>query len=338
MAELKDSARRKLAAVRTRRQLWPCLQPLLRLGGEGAVRKVRQMLWPSSMKHMHEFPLEVDLLPDPADGWHVKRPAAAACRTAGLSNLASARRGRCVIAASGPSARTFPWQEVPNDVFVLGVNGAVAVTENAGRPLDGFLATDPDFFQTRMSLVGQSVRQAQVVVLSFLGLAHVARDMPELLREAASRIYVIEPVNRYFAIPRLKPQELASLLATEPSLVVGGELSEFAQERLGWSNDIRKGVFTARTVAYTALQTAAFMGFDDILLAGADFTAGGRAYAEPDGARPSKIDRDFDRIIGKAFALAFDQCRQRDIAVYNSSSTSRLQEILPYRHPDRLVQ
>jgi Kdo-III transferase WaaZ len=339
MTETTPIGPRKLRKARLKRKLGA----LLGVEGNGAScareRKLSRLLWPSSLRHMREFPTSVELKPTPSGEWEVFLHGNKLCRSASLNDLHDRFNGKsCLIAATGPSSRTIDWQHLSEELFVFGVNGAIAITNDTNTRLKGFIATDPDFFQNRMSLVKASMEEASIIVLSVLGLGYVAESEPELLRQKSDATFVIEPINRYYCVPRLRPAELTPILETDPDLISGDQKDDFSQERLGWSHDLRKGVFTARTIAFTALQTAAFMGFKTISLTGADFTSDGRVYQEPDGPRPSKIDSDFDRIIKYAFLLGQQACQSKEIIVYNTAVNSRLNELLPYQNPKELLR
>ena len=101
--------------------------------------------------------------------------------------------------------------------------------------------------------------------------------------------------------------------------------------RVGWSRDLRHGVFCSRTILFRALQMAAFLGYERLYVLGMVLNYKGpeaRAYDEGKKARPTKIERDYAPFIQPAFEVLREEMNQSQLRVFNLSDKSRLPESL----------
>jgi hypothetical protein len=96
-------------------------------------------------------------------------------------------------------------------------------------------------------------------------------------------------------------------------------------EALGFSLDVRRGVFDGRTVAYAALQVLAALGYGRIFLHGLDLSDAARTprFYELQGAmQPSHLDTYFHSFIEPSFRHAAALLRSRGVQVTNLSMQS----------------
>jgi Kdo-III transferase WaaZ len=274
---------------------------------------------------MRDFPVGVKLQEQQDGSWRVHPPRSVAT-LASIERIKATHDGRCLIVASGQSAKGFDYSALPENTFIIAVNGAPVILDEVNCDYHGYVATDPDFFEHRMPIVTNAVGKAKLSCLSFLGIGRIAATNPRLLSKNGRKIHLIEPVNRQYLLPRKEDRDLQAMLEKHPDMT-SANISGFSRERVGWSSDIRSGVFTARTVTYTAFQVARYMGFSKIGFIGADFTDGGRAYNEGESPRPSKLATDFDGIISQAFEIGITKCKNDGVGLYNLSPDSRLSEL-----------
>ena len=100
------------------------------------------------------------------------------------------------------------------------------------------------------------------------------------------------------------------------------------ERRAGLSWDIRQGSFDAGTVAYWALQIAAWLGASRILLAGVDMNnfAAPRFYETEEDKLPSFLSSNFENVIKPAFLHASKELERAKIKTYNLCLNSGLGE------------
>jgi KDO transferase-3 len=100
---------------------------------------------------------------------------------------------------------------------------------------------------------------------------------------------------------------------------------------VGFSRDLRKGLFCGRTIGYRAIQIGYFLGFRRVVLLGMD--VGGqrhavRFYESLADGRPSRLADDFEPYILPCFEIVRRLHAAGEIEVFNCSATSRLPDSL----------
>jgi len=221
------------------------------------------------------------------------------------------------ILATGPSICDLNLEQLKN-MTVLGVNGAIAACSPTGLQPDYYAITDRDFFETRMHLVEDAVNSGAHCFFSFNGIAKIAELSPHLLTKG--KISLLETANRYYNIPQLPTNEWVNACQASEGL------HTMENSKVGWSKDIRKGVFTANTIAYIGCQIASHLGAKNVFIAGMDLgsnsSSNARCYEKGSSARPSTIDHDYKKEILPAFQLLSKL--EQPTAFWNLSAESRL--------------
>ena len=252
-------------------------------------------------------------------------------RTQSLTDVRQQHAGEtCFVVASGPSINDLDLARLQGHA-VVGVNGSIAVLEKHGVIPKHYAITDFDFFENRHDLVTRVIESGADCFFSPAGLRAIAERAPELL--ARPQFFLTQVVNRLFGQPRLDLPAFRDWAAQQPDLVLP-ETPRDDDSRVGWSRDIRLGVFCSRTILFRALQIAAYLGYRTIHVLGLDLNYKGpaaRAYEEGSNMRPTKIERDFEPFVLPAFqVLAKVMQDQEDLEIYNLSSKSRLPaELIP---------
>lgn len=225
------------------------------------------------------------------------------------------------LLATGPSISGVDLGRL-RDRAVLGLNGAIVNCREAGILPSHYAITDRDFFEHRMPLVLDAVRSGAHCLFSFNGLARICEHSPELFE--TGRISLLQTVNRYYGIPQLPEAALRQALRGHPELVVPGS----GDPRIGWSRDMTHGVFTANTIAYIGCQIAESLGAGNAYILGMDLGSGRgvplRSYEEGKDARPTTLDKDYERVILPAFELLSGL--ETGCKFWNLSAVSRLPE------------
>jgi KDO transferase-3 len=221
------------------------------------------------------------------------------------------------ILATGPSLSDLDL-ELLKDKTIMGVNGAIATCSPLGLKPKYYAVTDRDFFENRMHLVEAAVNSGAHCFFSFNGIAKIAELAPHLLAEG--KISLLETANRYYEIPQLPPNDWVDICRDDHSL------HTTENSKVGWSSEINKGVFTANTITYIGCQVAAFLGARNVFIAGMDLGAGSiqdaRCYEKGESARPSTINRDYEKEILPAFQLLSEL--EMSTKFWNLSAISRL--------------
>lgn len=250
--------------------------------------------------------------------------------TQSLARVQGRHRGKaCFLLGTGPSINALDLSLL-RDLPLMGVNGAIAVMQRHQLRPSHYAVTDLDFFENRFSMIREVIRSDADCFFSAGGLRVIAEKEPSLL--GSNKLYLSEVVNRPYGKPRLPQEEFIAWARDEPNLVLPIRPRE-DDSRVGWSHDLRHGVFCSRTILFRALQIAAFLGYARLYVLGMDLNYKGpeaRAYEEGKEARPTKIERDFDPFILPAFQVLKGEIEAGRLTVFNLSAQSRLPEnVLP---------
>lgn len=292
------------------------------VGQELALRtKLRDWLLPESLSHMRRLPPAFRLEPL-ADGayavyWHRRKLT----ETLPLTALRHPTDTDGFILAAGPSISSMDLSPLRGRPC-MGVNGSIVLSGEL--PFAYHMISDRNFFRDRPDLVDRALASGADCVFSFPGLALICERAPERLEGA--RVFVADAVNVAYGVPRLSPAVFDAKAALDPAFSLHCDISP-ADGRVGFSWDIRRGVFSGQTIAYAALQIAVWLGFRRIFLLGLDL-GGDRGpvhfYENAGASQPTRLDDDYGPYILPAFTLAGELLRAKGLEVYNLSPTSRL--------------
>lgn len=240
----------------------------------------------------------------------------------------------CHLVASGPSVNLIDYRAL-RMTRVLGVNGAIALSERQGVRFDYYCIMDTGFVRNRPDLVERVIREPLTLFTTPLVLWHIAETIG--LERIRCRVFLLDemllPAGR--CAPRvcdLRRTYDASTLALFD-----------APKPLGFSLDLRRGVFDGRTVAYTGLQVLAGLGFERLYLHGVDLTEAKhtpRFYeASASAMQPSHLDEHFLDFIEPSFRHASALLASRGVQVLNLSMESALgEDIFPKLRWQTLAQ
>lgn len=223
------------------------------------------------------------------------------------------------LIATGPSVRDIDYRTLSLR-NVLGVNGAVALQQHQPITFHYYCIIDTGFVRNRSDLVARIISQPLVLFITPEVLARIV----QCLGAAAirCRIFLVENVQFPAHRPALSPAAITAL-GSDPALKVFD-----AQHALGYSLDMRRGMFDAGTVSYTGLQVLTWLGLDTLYLHGMDMQQAAhtpRFYERcVRTMQPSGLDRDFATLIAPAFQAASALWRARGIRVHNLSPRSAL--------------
>ncbi|WP_347555520.1 hypothetical protein [Robbsia sp. KACC 23696] len=200
----------------------------------------------------------------------------------------------------------------------IGVNGAVALTRQYGMQFDYYCITDNGFIRHREDLVAHLIAQDLVLFTTPICLWTILQRFPQSAFRC--RVFLMERVGQQ----ALRPKECYADVVARSN----GTMAHFDTAMpLGFSHDIARGVFPGGTVAFEALQVAAWLGHGDVYLHGLDLGNAAekpRFYESPEDKLPTMIHRQLEGEILPSFQHAAPILRAKRVRVTNLSMESAL--------------
>lgn len=280
--------------------------------------KARRLAYGKALKHMRNVSPQFDLIQAAGEQvhdivWNGKNLGST------VPIPASIEDDELWLLATGPSVNELDLSQLKGKT-VMGLNGAIASCKKHGITPAFYAITDRDFFEHRMHLVADALQSGTHCFFSFNGIARICELAPHLLENA--KISLLETVNRHYNIPQLSAKNLHQSCQLDGDL----ELPNIDALKVGWSHSLAKGVFTANTIAYIGCQIAAQLQAKNVFILGMDLGSSGgshaRSYESGKDARPTTIDRDYEKTILPAFQLL--SSLDLPTKFYNLSPNSRL--------------
>lgn len=248
-----------------------------------------------------------------AELWYKKRPVP----LVPLSELRGSCQGDVLLTATGPSINALPFDALPA-MPAIGVNGAYFLHQQVAFRF--YVIVDMGFIDQRSDIVRDIVQTAGLTLFT---TAHgVARIIDRFtLAGIRCRLSVLEDAAFKIYCPRIAPEALWDHYRREGSMCFSA-----ADRRVGFSQDIRRGVFDAGTVSYWALQIIAFLGFNQLFIAGLDMNNFHlpRFYETKDNMQPTYLPEQVDSIVMPAFRFASEIMRSNAMSIKNLSPTSAI--------------
>jgi KDO transferase-3 len=244
-------------------------------------------------------------------------------QTQPLGALQTANDPQCYLVASGPSLSQLDLDRLAGKAC-FGVNGAIAAASGSPVSFRYHLVSDASFVRERLTLVRQMLESSADCLFSFGALNSLCEQDATLL--AHDRLFLLPEINAFYNTPRLAPADFAAWAARQDYLTLHPD-PQYHTGRVGFSRDIRRGVFSAQTVIFEALQVAAYLGYRQIFILGMDLNAGpgqARFYEQGDHVARTRLDRDYAPYIQPAFEVARNVAATAGFEVYNLSPESRL--------------
>ena len=244
-------------------------------------------------------------------------------QTLPLGALHKADDPRCYLIASGPSLSQIDLDRLAGKVC-FGVNGAIATASSSPVSFRYHLVADASFVRDRITLVRQMLESGADCLFSFGALNSLCEQDASLLTH--DRLFLLPEINAFYNTPRLAPADFARWATRQDYLTLHPD-PQYHTGRVGFSRDIRRGVFSAQTVVFEALQVACHLGYRRIFILGMDLNASpgqARFYEQGDHVARTRLDRDFAPYIQPAFEVARTVATAAGFEIYNLSPDSRL--------------
>lgn len=234
------------------------------------------------------------------------------------------RSGPVFIIASGPSAKDFPVERFSNTPMIT-MNGAISkFIDTSIRPFF-YACTDRHFSVQQPDLFAEAMRLSERVALWEDHYLSTSTD-------TNADVYFLKKA------PRPKLADL--LFRSDTELVRNHSIFRPGKKSLGFSKNLQRGFFDARTVTYLAVQIAYHAGFNNVFLVGADFRQNLERFYEHAGRdrSPCGLDQHFDSRIRPSFELVARSVVNEHFAVYNLSSISRIpRSVIPFKTLDEVM-
>ncbi|MDR1661431.1 MAG: hypothetical protein LBR95_03255 [Azoarcus sp.] len=246
--------------------------------------------------------------------------------------------GNLFLLASGGSAASFPVSRYTHFPFIA-MNGSITrlVDENI-KPLF-YMCDDENFVAARPDFAIMGIKHARYTAMNLECFQTLHEFDPEAL--PGKRIYLLERVNRYYGQKPLPDRRFARSIRMDSELISGFSLLRKKPNRIGFSKNIQRGYFNARTIPYGATQLAYFLGFRRVFIIGMDLrSSAGRFYEQGRDILPTGLDDDFKKYILPSFKIMVKKATAKeDFKVFNLSMESRMPaRVLPKINLEQLDQ
>lgn len=237
-----------------------------------------------------------------------------------LSELKDTYSGPMLLTATGPSIKEVDFSMLPSSFPVMGVNGAYFLEGKVAFSL--YLVVDMEFFDRKPEVIVGIVSNPQILFFTTThGIAKIIERIG--LDNIQCRLALIEDACYMIYQPKVASHNIATAFHRSDCTLLHPQLNH-----IGFSTDIRQGIFDAGTVAYWALQIIAYLGFDKIIIAGLDMNnfEQPRFYENGENKLPSYLADKVDDMVFPAFELASRYLRGKGTAVINISLNSAIPE------------
>lgn len=229
------------------------------------------------------------------------------------------------IVGSGPSLKDIDISAIAQHKSV-GVNGSVMKFIEHNIAPDYYVIADANFIRERWTIVQQMLALKPHCFFTPSVISAICAIDANQLSDVNFSVF-----NNHFKNynqPVTEYTDIIQLAANDSDIITH-------DGKVGFSLNPNKGVFTAHTVVYHALQIAYGLGYRRIGILGMDLSENTastptRFYETGRHATPSHVSRDYaDRIL-PSFMVVKYLCERNLLSVYNLSPNSRLPaEVIP---------
>lgn len=241
---------------------------------------------------------------------------------ADLSQLYKSCSGQLLLTATGPSIKSIHFDKVSPPEISMGVNGAYYLQKHINFLF--YVIVDMGFFDQKMILIAEIISNHEITLFTTAhGLARLIDRKG--LDAIKCKIALIEDASCKIYCDKIAPRFLQAAYADKSC-----HHFLYGRPDIGFSTDIRQGIFDAGTVIYWALQIAVYLGFNEIFIAGLDMNnfEQPRFYENNNNAEPSYLSNYLEKIIIPAMRHASDIMRQSNVKITNLSLQSAIDDTI----------
>ncbi len=286
------------------------------------VRKILQKKPKNRLKHMREIDPDFEVNRQSGELHQVFYKNHKVLDLTKPSDLKNTQSKRCLLFASGPSAKHIDLS-LYDDEPVFFMNGSIQSLNSKRDSTTFFVADDSHFVRNSLETMSKALELADHLFLSPRAVNILCKKLPSQIQNKS--VTIIERANRTYDQESLADREFYQENNRDPDLI-------FAKQRLfrkkgfniGFSKNLGKGYFSARTVPYCAMQIAYHLGFREFHIAGMDLTAGIGRFYEENKPLATTLGDDYDDHIFPSFKLAGEIARREGWIITNLSQQSRL--------------
>ncbi|HCT5820091.1 TPA: 3-deoxy-D-manno-oct-2-ulosonate III transferase WaaZ [Citrobacter sedlakii] len=247
---------------------------------------------------------------------------------AGVQQLTDSRTSENVIIfLSGPTSRGTPLSLLRNN-DVITVNGAAEYLLSNGITPFIYVLTDARFLLQRREDFYKFSRGSKFTFVN-MDVYEAASEEDKCYMRA--HCFILRAFYKREKGGFFKKLKLETLSRWNKKLLINVPVSKRGR-LVGFSKDISFGYCSCHTVAYTAMQIAYSLGYDNTICSGLDITGScARFYDESNNPMPSELSKDLVKILP---FFKFMRAQVPDFQIYNLSDDTAIgYDIIPFIRP-----
>lgn len=247
---------------------------------------------------------------------------------AGVQQLTESRTSENVIIfLSGPTSRGTPLSLLRNN-DVITVNGAAEYLLSNGITPFIYVLTDARFLLQRREDFYKFSRGSKFTFVN-MDVYEAASEEDKCYMRA--HCFIFRAFYKREKGGLFKKLKLETLSRWNKKLLINVPVSKRGR-LVGFSKDISFGYCSCHTVAYTAMQIAYSLGYDNTICSGLDITGScARFYDESNNPMPSELSKDLVKILP---FFKFMRAQVPDFQIYNLSDDTAIgYDIIPFIRP-----
>lgn len=244
---------------------------------------------------------------------------------AGVQQLTESRTSENVIIfLSGPTSRGTPLSLLRNN-DVITVNGAAEYLLSNGITPFIYVLTDARFLLQRREDFYKFSRGSKFTFVN-MDVYEAASEEDKCYMRA--HCFILRAFYKREKGGLFKKLKLETLSRWNKKLLINVPVSKRGR-LVGFSKDISFGYCSCHTVAYTAMQIAYSLGYDNTICSGLDITGScARFYDESNNPMPSELSKDLVKILP---FFKFMRAQVPDFQIYNLSDDTAIgYDIIPF--------
>lgn len=247
---------------------------------------------------------------------------------AGVQQLTESRTSENVIIfLSGPTSRGTPLSLLRNN-DVITVNGAAEYLLSNGITPFIYVLTDARFLLQRREDFYKFSRGSKFTFVN-MDVYEAASEEDKCYMRA--HCFILRAFYKREKGGLFKKLKLETLSRWNKKLLINVPVSKRGR-LVGFSKDISFGYCSCHTVAYTAMQIAYSLGYNNTICSGLDITGScARFYDESNNPMPSELSKDLVKILP---FFKFMRAQVPDFQIYNLSDDTAIgYDIIPFIRP-----
>ncbi len=235
--------------------------------------------------------------------------------------LSNQFNGVCFTVATGPSLADVNL-ELIKAYDTISLNCAITKFNAQNIKPKHCVIIDRRIFENQWDCVRASILSGANCFFSYVGLSRICEKEPALLQHG--NIYLIESISRKYGVSRRSIDECKQDFLNDSEIYLDKDLIDYCRV-IGFSTNLKKGLFSGKTVATWATQLALCLGYQHHFILGMDLGGTGKKhfYANENNGSPDFI-KDYEPYIRSCFELANKVYIDKGLKIYNLSEKSTL--------------